>query len=149
MKYQKLNTTSNTQDILLLNEEYFNICGSFEVKEGIITKIEIVVDEERRENIYGLTSAIMCSDIIKNKTIYYLIINLKDLGKPNSHQKVIIEKDGNNHNIKIDSGYTILTHIKLYEEDHEEIKSCNIDIYNIDFEPNPEHKNGNIVVGYP
>lgn len=149
MSYKKLERKEGSHDIKILEEDYFHVYAIIDIDQNkTISKIEIEIrHEDLKNNIYGLISGYICKKIIDNDSSYYLVIDLKDVGKSGNHNKLIINKlKDDTENIPFGKSNIIFTHIRY---DNTESGSCNIDIFGTKFELNPTHKKGSIIIGNP
>jgi hypothetical protein len=149
MNFEKIDKTKPNQSIELYLTKFIEITGDYQISNKIVKTITITAKNKSINNVYQLDSAIFCCNVIKNKTVYYLTVNLKELptgNKPN-HKPVILNLNDPNCEFEVNTGIICFTHINIFDKISDKITNCNIDIFDVTF--NPKTKKGNIIVGNP
>lgn len=143
MNFEPIDKSKKTQTIRLFTSKKYDIDAIFTINNLIISEIEINVIQEVN-NDYQLESALFCCNVV-NADSYYLHLNL--IKKSSPKNKPILANFDKNCTFEMAKGKLIFTDIYTYEVKEEEVTSCKIDIFEGDF--NPNHDNGNIIIGHP
>ena len=87
--YVEFNTKKPSQEIILFNGKTLDLMGEFSTKNGVVDTITLRVKNESPKNKLKLINAFLCCNLIKNKDVYHIVINLKKLAtKPQKQIKL-------------------------------------------------------------
>ncbi len=147
MEFKKLNTTTTSpQNITLLDSkgQAYDLESTFTIDSNKCIKDVYIKMVNLNHHKHEIKSAFLCPNTIdENNTFFYLIINMEK----GTHQQEITIKP----NLKFNKGDLIFVDSHEYDPNAtpkgEEIKCGDIEIF--DYNLNPEHKKGNILVGNP
>ena len=149
MEFIKLDTTkTGTQNLRIFNSNPYDLNCSFDLDSNKnITSLTISMDDLNRHK-HEIKSALICKNTIDgNNTFYYLLVNMER----GTHKRNITLKPGDQgypSSIKMGKGDIIFVDSYEYDSPNDEIDLCSkINIF--DYDINPKHKKGNIIVGNP
>ena len=145
MRFKKIDKNSNNnQAIRVYNTPELDIDAIYTLKNKKVDSLILKVVQQDHRNKFRMVSASFCSDFLKNKGVHHLLINMiKDSPSP-TQPNVSVPINGNS---KIDSSTFIMTSIWQYKNSNDEITGCSYNPLGIN--PNPEIKDGAVIVGRP
>lgn len=140
--------TSTSQEFLIIDEEQYDLKGHITIDpQSSNTEVKNITIEVFNEDIntFQLETAIICDKVFKNnKTFCVIALNLLKVSGTPTHKKVVLSP----RNFGLNSGDIIYFYVNEYVKRINEIKSCaDLNLFEGDF--NPDHKNGNIIIGNP
>ena len=149
MKFIKIDTTQTTPQIerVFDSRSYdLNVTFNLNSKKNIV-EVKIEMDDIYQNN-HEIKSAIFCQKVISgNDSFYVLLVNMQR----GQHNKSLVLKENTQsypNSITMKTGDIIFIDVYEFDKDNEEIDTCD-KVKLFDFDINPNHKNGNILIGNP
>ena len=149
MKFIKIDTSqTNPQKIRVFDSTPYDLNMTFNLNSNKnIVDVKIEMDDIYQNN-HEIKSALFCQKIISgNDSFYVLIVNMQR----GQHNKSIVLKENTQRyprTINLKTGDLIFIDVYEFDKDKEEIDTCD-KVKLFDFDINPNHKNGNIIIGNP